>query len=98
MKKLLVTCVLLGSFSAMAFQSPVQQSGSVFRAVLNSIQKDPKLELMSIRKITSDYVSAKAQLLDHESGNCLAIPYTVKANRMGEISVEVNTAAFAVCD
>lgn len=96
-KYLLAICVVLGSLSAMAFQTPVQQSASTIKAVVQSILNDSGLQLHSITKVIVSASGAKAQLVN-QSGECLAIPYVVKADALGAVSVEVDKAAIAICD
>lgn len=96
-KYLLVTYFTLVSASAMAFQTPAQQSANVIKAVVGSILNDGGLQLHSIAKVTVSTSGAKAQLIN-QKGECLAIPYVIKADALGEISVEVNKAAMAICD
>lgn len=96
-KYLIVTCLALGSVSALAFQTPAQQSANTIKAVVQSILSDIGLQLLSITKVTVSTSSAKAQLVN-QSGECLAIPYAVKADAVGTVSVEVDKAALAICD
>lgn len=98
MKKFLaVICLSLGSASAMAFQTPAQQSANTIKAIIQSILSDNRLEPLSIKKVIVSTSDAKAELVN-QKGECLAIPYVVKADALGTISVEVNRAAVAICD
>lgn len=81
----------------MAFQTPAQQSANTIKAVVQSILSDNGLQLLSITKVTVSTSGAKAQLVN-QSGECLAIPYVVEADAVGAVSVEVDTAALAICD
>ncbi len=90
-------CFVVVSTSAMAFQTPVQQSANIVKAIVEAILKDNGLQLLSISKVTVSDSGAKAQLVD-QSGECLAIPYLVNIDALGAITVEVNKAAIAICD
>jgi hypothetical protein len=96
-KYLIVTYLALGSASAMAFETPAQQSANAIKAVVQSILSDSGLQLLSITKVTASTSGAKAQLVN-QNGECLAIPYLVKADSLGRVSVEVNRVALALCD
>ena len=96
-KYLIAACLTLVSVSAMAFQTPVQQSANTIRAVIQSILSEKGFQLLSIKKVTVSNSDAKAELVN-QNGECLAIPYLVKADALGSISVEVNKAALAICD
>lgn len=86
-----------GSVSAMAFQTPAQQSVNTIKAVVQSILSDSGLQLLSLTKVTVSTSGAKAQLVN-QRGECLALPYLVKADAGGTVSVELDKAALAVCD
>ena len=90
-------CLALGSATAMAFQTPAQQSANIIKAVVQSILSENGFQLLSITKITVSPSGAKAQLVN-QNGECLAIPYVVKADAVGTVSVEVDKAALAICD
>lgn len=94
---LIVTCFTLVSATVMAFQTPAQQSANTINAVVKSILSDSGLQLLSITTVTVSSSGAQAQLVD-QNGQCLAIPYTVKADALGTIDVEVDKAALAICD
>lgn len=96
-KYLAIASLTLVSASGMAFQTPAQQSANTIKAVVQSILSDNGLQLLSITKVTVNTTSAKAQLVN-QSGECLAIPYAVKADALGTVSVEVDKAALAICD
>ena len=96
-KYFIVICLGLGSASSMAFQTPAQRSANVIKAVVESILSDNGLQLLSITKVTVSTSGAKAQLVN-QNGECLAIPYVVKADALGTVSVEVNKVALAICD
>jgi hypothetical protein len=92
-----VTFLALGSVSAKAFQTPAQQSANAIKAVVQSISSDSGLQLLSITKVSVTGSDAKAQLVN-QNGECLAIPYVIKADALGTASAEINKAALAVCD
>lgn len=94
---LVVTCLVLGTVSARAFQAPAQQSANTINAVVQSILSDRGLQLLSIVKVSVSTSGAKAQLVN-QNGECLAIPYIVKSDAVGTISIEVDRAALAICD
>lgn len=96
-KYLIIACLSLGPISAMAIQTPAQQSANTIKAVVQSILSENGFQLLSIAKVTVSTSSAKAQLVS-QSGECLAIPYVVKADALGTVSVEVDKAALAICD
>lgn len=97
MKKYFALSIFLGAISAQAIQSPAQQSAGVVNAVVASILADTGLQFQSISKITVRSGNAKAQLLD-QNGDCIAIPYVVETSALGDIRVDVNEAARAICD
>ena len=96
-KYLILVCLALASTTAMAFQTPVQQSANTINAVIQSILSDKGLQLLSITKITVGTSGAKAQLVN-QNGECLALPYVIKADALGAVSAEINKAAIAICD
>ena len=96
-KYLILTCLALASTTAMAFQTPAQQSANTINAVIQSILSDKGLQLLSITKITVSTSGAKAQLVN-QKGECLALPYVIKADALGAVSAEINKAAIAICD
>lgn len=95
----LFTVLLSSTAFAQSFQLPAQQSAVVVRSVVNLILADEGLKFSKINKITvsDDFSSAKAELIDQE-GNCVAIPYVIKMNQLGENEVKVNTLALAICN
>lgn len=81
----------------MAFQTPSQQSANAINPVVQSILNDKGLQLLSITKIDVSTSGPKAQLVNQD-GKCLALPYVIKADSLGNISAEINKAALATCD
>lgn len=96
-KYLMAACLSMVSASAMAFQTPAHQSANTIKAVVESILNSEGFQLLTITKVTVSASGAKAQLVN-QNGECLAIPYVIKADALGTISVEVDKAALAICD
>lgn len=96
-KYLILTCLALVSTTAMAFQTPAQQSANAINAVVQSILTDKGLQLLSITKINVSTSGAKAQLVN-QNGECLALPYVIKTDALGTVSAEINKSALAICD
>lgn len=76
---------------------PIRLSAKVISAVTNKILSDRGFEFYSISKIKVRENSVKVQLTN-EAGECLAVPYLITINSLGEPEAEVNTAALAICD
>lgn len=102
MKKIILISTFVYVFGSLpafsqSLQLPAQQSANIIKFVIKSILDDQALRFYTISKITVSDSSAKAQLLKVD-GECLAIPYAIKINYLGEITVQVDTAALAICD
>ncbi len=99
MKTLIAFLVLTTSVSSFAqgFQTPMQMTANVGKAVISHLTSSPDLEMLRIERISVSGKYAKAQLLDSE-GSCSAIPFIVQSDARGKVSVKLNTTAFAVCD
>lgn len=98
MKKFFVAMlVVVTSVSAMASSQSSKQSGTIVKAVVDSVLSNPKLDNLFISKINVSASAAKVEFFD-QKGQCSAIQYRVLTNEAGEVTAEVDPEAYAVCD
>lgn len=97
MKNLILSLFLFSTASSFAFQLPVQQSADIATQIIKHVLSNNSLAYRSITKINISNDFAKVELTDNK-GECLAIPFVVSYSRVGELSVEVDKLALAICN